>query len=236
PADELFFWLAFDACRTDPDLIAVLRRKNAFRANPLCWISFPADIADDNGAASPDFAPVMHGLRSIILACLQQHLLKRWIQSEGKKCNTSDWTKLRQQGRAEFAALQAFLGAAAAAGRMDLARFVLGTNAALFQGDLTPAFWTGGLQGSGPARLADRLDTQRSALAVPRQMAVLEQWQERARSIGYFDDDYAASQMWKQEWEAVDGDTIARRAHAAVQMLEPLRTSAASEPVEPQAQ
>jgi len=232
PADELFFWLAFDACRADPDLAAVLRRKNAFRSNPFCWLAFPGDMADGHDAVPPDFASATSSLRAAILECLQTHLVARWLQSERAKGQVGDWAKLRQQGQAEFAALRAFLAAASVAKRLDLARFVLAANAALFQGDLTPTFWTGGLQGSGPARLADRLDTQRSALAMPRQMAEMEEWQERARSIGYFDDDYAASQMWKQEWEAADGDSIARRAHAAVQMLEPLRTSAAPEAVD----
>ena len=35
PADELFFWLAFDAMRSDPDLLALLRKKDAFRLNTL---------------------------------------------------------------------------------------------------------------------------------------------------------------------------------------------------------
>ena len=56
-------------------------------------------------------------------------------------------------------------------------------NAALFTGDMTPVFWTGGLQGSGPPRLADRLDTQRAALAVPRQMDALAGWQPVHRAI-----------------------------------------------------
>ena len=136
---------------------------------------------------------------------------------------------MRQQGRAEFAALRAFLEAAAEAHRTDLARFVLKTNAAVLQTDLTPVFWTGGHQGSGPLRLADRLDTQRSALAVPRQMEVLAGWQQRARFVGYFDEDYQASQMWKQDWEAANGSVVAARARAAVEMLEPLRG-----PVQPQ--
>jgi len=160
-----------------------------------------------------------------MLECLQPHLVGRWMRSERAKGQIGDWEKMRQQGRAEFAGLHAFLGAAEQAKRLDLARFVLGANAALFQGDLTPIFWTGGLQGSGPLRLADRLDAQRAALALPRQMERLAGWQERARSIGYFDDDYAASQLWKQDWEAADGDRIAERARAAVQMLEPLRAS-----------
>jgi hypothetical protein len=224
PADELFFWLAFDACRADPDLTAVLRHKNAFRMNPLCWLASPGDITEAE-PQPPDFAPCFTGLRAAILECLQTHLAARLIRSEKQKGQIGDWSRMREQGRAEDAALAAFLAAAATANRLDLARFVLNTNAALFKGELTPVFWTGGLQGTGPARLADRLDTQRAALSVPRQMDVLAGWQERARTVGYFDDDYASSQFWKQEWEAANGDRIAERARAAVSAIEPLRTA-----------
>ena len=228
PADELFFWLAFDACRTDPDLAAVFRRKDAFRLNPLCWITTPGDLVESDEPTPPDFAPSFAGLRAVILECLQTHLAARWIRSERAKGQVGDWKRMRQQGRAEFAALQAFLKAAGEAKRTDLARFVLKTNAALFQTDLTPVFWTGGLQGSGPPRLADRLDTQRAALAVPRQMETLEAWQQRAVYVGYFDEEYQASQMWKQDWEAAGGDAVAARARAAVEMLEPLRGPSSS--------
>jgi hypothetical protein len=171
----------------------------------------------------------------VILECLQPHLAGRWTRSERSKGQIGDWKKMRQQGRAEFAALQAFLAAASAANRTDLARFVLATNAALFHADLTPVFWTGGLQGSGPPRLADRLDTQRAALAVPRQMEVLEDWQRRARAVGFFDEDYQASQMWKEDWEAARGDEVAARARQAVVMLEALRAGGTPPAAEPPA-
>jgi hypothetical protein len=222
-ADALFFWLAFDAIRPDPDLAAVLRRKDAFRLNPLCWISFPGDMADGDDVTPPDLAPLFAGQFAVFLECLQPHLLHRWVRSERAKGQIGDWKRMRQQGRAEFAALQAFLKAADAAQRTDLARFVLRANAALFTGDMTPVFWTGGLQGSGPPRLADRLDTQRVALAVARQMETLEGWQQRALNVGYFDEGYQASQLWKADWEAVNGNVVAARARAAVEMLEPLR-------------
>lgn len=223
PADEFFFWLAFDATRADPDLLAALRRKDAFRTNHLCWITCPGDMVEGDEATPPDFAPLFEGQRAVILECLQPHLAHRWVRSERMKGQIGDWKRMRQQGRAEFAALQAFLKAAHAAKRTDLARFVLKTNAALFTSELTPVFWTGGLQGSGPPRLADRLDTQRAALAVPRQMEVLEAWQREALNVGYFDEGYQASQMWKADWEAANGTRTAARAHAAVEMLEPLR-------------
>lgn len=233
PADELFFCMAFDACRIDPEVTAVLRQKAAFRMNPLCWVCFPGELAEADEPALPDFAPLFAGLRAVVLECLQPHLAGRWTKSERAKGQLGDWARMRQQGRAEFAALRAFLDAANAAGRADLARFVLKTNAAILQGERTPVFWTGGLQGSGPPRLADRLDTQRAALAVPRQMEVLEGWQRRARAVGFFDEDYQASQLWKEDWEAADGDRVAARARQAVEMLEPLRAPTRPQPNEP---
>jgi len=222
PADELFFWLAFDAIRADPELLAALRKKEAFRLNPLCWISFPGDMTESDNPQAPDFAALFSGQRAVFLECLQAHLTQRWIRSERMKGQIGDWKRMRHQGRAEFTALQAFLQAADAANRRDLTRFVLRANAALFTADMTPVFWTGGLQGSGPPRLADRLETQRAALAMPRQMAMFENWQERALGVGYFDDDYQASQLWKADWEAAQGDRVAARARATVDMLEPL--------------
>lgn len=222
PADELFFWLAFDAIRSDPDLLAALRKKAAFRQNPLCWISFPGDMTENDNPAPPDFAPLFSGQRAVFLECLQAHLTHRWVRSERMKGQIGDWKRMRHQGRAEFTALQAFLQAANDANRRDLARFVLKTNAALLSSEMTPVFWTSGLQGSGPPRLADRLDTQRAALALPRQMATLENWQQQSLGVGYFDEDYQASQLWKADWEAAQGDRVAARARATIEMLEPL--------------
>lgn len=233
PADELFFWLVFSACRPDPDIVAVLRHKNAFARNPFCWLAFPGEMSETEQPSPPDFRPLFSGLRAVMLECLQTDLYNRWTRSERSKAQIGEWTRLRQQGKAEYAALQAFLQAAQEANRIDLARFVLRTNAALFQTDLSPAFWTGGLHGTGPARLADRLETQRAALAVPRVMEILENWQQRAIGVGYFDEDYQASQLWKQHWEAADGDRVAARARQVVEMLEPLRAAPTETPGSP---
>jgi hypothetical protein len=230
--DELFFALAFDAMRADADVLAVLRRKDAFSRNPFCWLFAPGDIVDPEATKPqpPDFAPLFAGQRAVLLECLQTDLAHRWIQTERAKGQIGDWKRMRQQGQAEFATLSGYLQAAEAARRTDLGRFVLRTNAVVLQSDMTPVFWTGGLQGSGPPRLADRLETQRAALAVPRQMEILEEWQQHAREVGYFDDDYAASQVWKADWEKANGDAVALRARAAVAMLEPLRGPVQSGP------
>jgi hypothetical protein len=54
-------------------------------------------------------------------------------------------------------------------------------------------------------------------------MEILEGWQQRARTVGFFDSDYQLSQAWKAEWESLNGDQVAARAQAVVEMLEPLR-------------
>ena len=81
PADELFFWLAFEACRSDPDLVAVLRRKDVFLLNPLCWVTYPGDLVESDEPVPPDFRPSFTGLRAVILECLQTQLTARWLRS-----------------------------------------------------------------------------------------------------------------------------------------------------------
>jgi hypothetical protein len=59
-------------------------------------------------------------------------------------------------------------------------------------------------------------------------MEALEQWQQQALSVGYFDEGYQASQLWKADWEAANGNVVAARARAVVEMVEPLRGPTAS--------
>jgi hypothetical protein len=223
-ADELFLAVALDSLRPLPDVFPVLVAKSAFRCNPLCWLMSPGDFVADE-PTPPAFDPWLTGTRAAILECLQPVLTQRWVRGERTKGQIGDWKRMRQQGQADSAALSAFLAAAEKAGRPDLARFVLrSASTILAGGDLAPAFWTGGLQGTGPPRLADRLETQRAALALPRQLETLQRWERKARSVGYFDEDYQASQLWKADWEAADGDETAARAHRVLEQLEPLRT------------
>ncbi|OWK38082.1 hypothetical protein [Fimbriiglobus ruber] len=228
PGDELFFALALDALRSPAtqDTAAALSGKAAFARNPLCWLMHPADFATPDDPAPPAFDPCSTGTRAAILDCLQQYLAQRWVRGERAKGQIGDWKRMRQQGRAEAAALSAYLSAAERHARPDLARFILRAASVILGGggEISPAFWTGGLHGSGPPRLADRLETQRAALALPRQVETLQRWNRKAQAVGYFDEEYPASQMWKAEWEAARGDELAARARRALDALEPLRT------------
>ena len=224
-ADELFFAHALDALRPLHDVHPTLVRKAAFERNPFCWLLSPGDFCETDALVLPDFAPLFRGERAAILECLQPVLAARWVRSERGKGQIADWRRMRHQGHAEQATLSAFLKAAEASQRQDLARFVLKAATTVLGGtaELTPNYWTGGLQGSGPQRLADRLETQRIALALPRQLAQLQEWDRAARRVGYFDDDYAASQLWKADWEAARGDEAAAKARRLMEQLDPLR-------------
>lgn len=224
-ADELFFAICYEQTKAEPNVSGVLAEKRAFRTNPLCWLNFPADFATADEPTPPSFAPYASGTRAVILECLQPVLEKRWIRSERAKGQIGDWKQMRRTGTSELRTLNDFLAACEKAERPDLARFVLNTaRAILSQSGLSPAFWVGGLQGQGPPRLADRLETQRTALALPRQMERLQAWDRKARSVGYFDDGYQASQLWKEEWEATRGDALTATARHVIEQLEPLRT------------
>ena len=56
-----------------------------------------------------------------------------------------------------------------------------------------------------------------------RQLERLRGWARRARGTGYFDEGYAAAQLWLADWEAHGGDDLCARAQGILQALDPLR-------------
>ncbi len=229
-ADRLLYFLAYGVLREDKDIATILRSAPGFADHPLIRLMNPGDFAGESLPDALSFKEWVSGQGALIVEALQPEFEKRWLENERSKGQIGDWDRLRQQGQAERAVLDRFTQAADQAGRWDLARFLLGVLGKLLATpDMTPTFWTGGLQGSGPPRLADRLETQRSALSVLRQAERLREWEQRARRSGYMDDDYAASKFWLGEWERLVGTQSTSRAAQVVQMLEPLHTAAAPE-------
>ena len=103
-----------------------------------------------------------------------------------------------------------------------LARFLLQTAMQLVTPNATAAMWTGSLRQQAP-RLADRAETYRGALAFLRQLPRLQEWERRARSVGYWDEGYAASQLWKADWERFQDDDVTERAQLIIRQLDPMR-------------
>jgi hypothetical protein len=223
-ADRLLFFLAYEAMRSEPELAATLRTSRSFRDNALVWLAHPNDFAGESDVAVPGFDAWLSEPGSLVLEALQPILEHRWLEIERTKGQIGDWSLLNQQGQVQMRVMDAFTQAVDAAGRRDLVRFLLAVmNRVLATPDMAPTFWTGGLQGSGPQRLADRLQTQRNALAVLRQGERLRSWERQARRTGYLDEGYVASKFWLSEWERFEFTTIADRAERVLQQLEPLR-------------
>jgi hypothetical protein len=151
------------------------------------------------------------------------------VRTYWKPCNTA-WPTIgfipsgaKRGSTSQEQALGAFLAAAAAVGRRDLARFVLAAAARLLAIEPPPSAWVAALDVGG-LRIADRADVYRAATAFLRRLETLEAWQRHARGVGFLDEDYAASQLWKSDWEDFQGDQIIRRANAVIHALDPLQT------------
>jgi hypothetical protein len=153
-------------------------------------------------------------------------LAQQWIRSERVKGQIGDWKTMRQLGAIESRGLSAFLSTLEKAERPDLAGFLLQALSTILEpSEPRLTFWLGGLHGSGPPRLADRLETQRAGLAFIRQTETLARWDQHARTVGYFDEGYALSQYWKELWEAHQGPVLLAKARTLLEQVEPLRTT-----------
>jgi hypothetical protein len=149
-------------------------------------------------------------------------LTNRWVEMELAKDRISDAARMLALGQIQDATLQSFLAAVHAAGRWDLARFLLRASAVLLAGNPVASRWTAGLNVTG-LRLAERTEAYRAALALLRRLEDLQKWDVEARTVGYFDEGYAASQLWKADWEKYDGEELCRRAQAILREVEPLK-------------
>jgi hypothetical protein len=223
PADRLLLLLAYDALR-DTEAGPALLAKPAFARHGLVRLAFPEDTTALE-ESDPDFAPWMTGLGAAILEAVQPWLADRWVRLERGKAQVGDWKALAALGQAQERVLTAFTDAAERADRPDLVRFVLHSAGVLLAPDLPAAFFFSGLQGTGPPRLADRIEVHRRALALPRHLGRLAAWVRRARGVGYLDDGYAVSQLWLADWERLRGDELAARAEGLLRQVEPLKVS-----------
>jgi hypothetical protein len=220
--DWLFLFFAYDTLRPT-GLIEVFQTQLPFTQHGLCWLAFPDDFEDNAGTAAPDMTLWTTGMGACILEALRSQLVECWLKVERDKGRLQNSRRMLALGQAQDKILNAFLDAIDAGGRRDLARFLLQVLARLLAGAPTADDWVGNLELKN-LRLADRTQIYRAALVVLRYLDRLQQWERQARTVGYFDDGYAASQLWKADWEHWEGDTLHTRAQAIIRELEPLRT------------
>jgi hypothetical protein len=143
------------------------------------------------------------------------------VAIERGKAEITDRSRMAELGRAQATVLDAFFQALDVAGRRDLARFVLEAAATLLRDAPPPRAWVGALDLKG-LRLADRSRVHGAALTFLRSLERLRRWEREARTVGYFDDGYAAAQLGKADWEAYNGELLCERAGAVIRELDPL--------------
>lgn len=223
PADQLFIALLYHVLRADKELARHFRMSPVAQDNRLLRLFFPEDWID---LAPPrgDWSPWFIGEGALILDGLQERLAQRWIAVERRLGTLKSWDALLQAGQAHGAILDGFLAAARAADRPDLARFLLIAHRRLFDGkELPVGFWTGGLQGDPPRRLAERLAAIREAIAGPRRIETLAAWTTEFRNVPFHDEGYNLAQGWLAIWEREGGDSLRVQAQRLLRETEPLR-------------
>lgn len=222
--DRLLLYFAHEGLRNVAEALGApaLRTQQPFMQHALCWLAFPEDYTTVPTGIRPNFAPWTNGAGAFMLEAWQVELARRWIEVESSKERLADPQAMRLLGLAQERVLTAFLDAIEQAGRMDLARFLLQAAAVLLGPHVHAGMWTAQLNLTGQ-RVADRAATYQAATFFLRTLDRLQAWERRARGIGYFDEGYAASQLWKADWEQVQGDRLIERARAIVQQLDPMR-------------
>ncbi|HTU89581.1 MAG TPA: hypothetical protein VMF69_05735 [Gemmataceae bacterium] len=222
--DRLLLYFAHEGLRKAAEFVgtAALRTRQPFVRHALCWLAFPEDFTAAPADARPNFAPWTSGVGACLLEALQPELARRWIEVESSKERLADPQAMRVLGLAQERVLTAFLDAIEQAGRMDLARFLLQAAAVLLRPHAHAGMWTAQLSLTGQ-RVADRTAAYQAATIFLRILDRLQFWERRARGVGYFDEGYVASQLWKADWEQVQGDRLTEHARAIVQQLDPMR-------------
>ena len=218
--DRLVQAMAFDAiCHTEFGVHWAA--SPVFRDDGLCALMHPEQLSLCDGNFSPNFEPWLSPAGQYVLEGVQYRLATAWTGIETGKGSIISHERMSALGNAQRITLQSYLDAIDAAGRRDLARWLLIAAERILASSPQVDFWTGGVDVRG-LRVAQRADVYRAAVAFLAALDQLSSWQQQALNTGYFDEGYAASQLWKSDWEAYNGDTHLRAAEEIVRQAEPL--------------
>ncbi|GHG72633.1 hypothetical protein [Comamonas sp. JC664] len=221
-ADE---WLLYLCCRlvAGTHCARALGVQPVFRRSALCWLGFPEQF----GTTRPEldaaaFTPLLAD-GAWLLEALRRELAQRWRGLEESKRSIASPAEAMALGAAQEAVLAAFLDAVDAAGRRDLAGFLIDAARPLM--DQPASRWVEGLSSS--ASLSSRAEAARASAAFLRTLGRLSRWDAEHRAVRFFDDDYDTAQLLLSEWGTF-GEAGFRRAEDHARELATSLTSAAA--------
>ena len=227
PGDRLLFMMTFDAVKNTLGADAVLQQ-SGLKNSGLIWLMFPDRVAECNFEGEPELDLWFHKDHIWVLEALQMRLSNSWTNIELNKRESSNYEAVRRTGELQSQVLKTFLDATESARRRDLARFVLctvrklsSTPTALHRTGETST-WFRRLDVKA-LRMAERSAVYQAALAVFHSLKRLSQWNDEARRIGYYDEGYQASQLWKSDWERLNGDETYQWARRIIQEVDPVK-------------
>jgi hypothetical protein len=221
--DQFVAFLVLRALESTP-LANELRSLPAIHKNALCRLAFVEEFCDTAYPAI-DWTPWITAPGVAVFEALQHELSDHWIRLEQNKMAITRAERMLNVGLAQRQLLDNLLDALEVAGRRDLARFLLMAGARLLAGSHTAESWLARLSTAG-LTLGQRSAVAAAAFAFLRVFDRFQQWERQARTVGYFDAGYAASQLWKSDWERYAGAACCSAAQAIVRQSDPLRVQA----------
>jgi hypothetical protein len=218
--DRLLLALSLDAV-ADTEIGMHWAASPPFANDGLCALLHPELMAHAATRFSPTFEPWLTPAGQTILEAAQHRLARSWHALETAKATMISRDRMTALGRAQRQTLHAFFAAIDRAGRRDLARWVLIALEDAVADSPDVSRWIGALDVKG-LRVAQRTEIYRSAVAFLAAAAQLSHWQQQAVGTGYFDEGYAASQIWKSDWERYNGQAAIATAQRVARDAEPL--------------
>lgn len=201
--DQLVFFLVMDSLRDLPT-VREWHRSPTFARHGLCRLFLSLEMAVNGEPGVPDFRPWLTSPGLEILEAVQDEWAARLVQLERKKRQLATYVEVVRVGREQEATYGAFLAAIDAAGRRDLARPFLAALETLSSspGDDGEFSWR---EEYRKLRMNERQEVQRALRALWNTATTLRGWWVESQRVGYFDDDYQQSQLWKDLWERYNG-------------------------------
>jgi hypothetical protein len=220
--DRLLFLLAFDALRGTPAGDEMQKQWLPLFEDGLCRLAFPDELAEGEQRSRIDWLCWTTAPGAAILETLQSWLADRTTAVELKKGKLSTVARVRQLGRTQECVYGEYLEVLGSVQRWDLARWILEAARQLLQDRPKADRWIRHLDVRNE-RMADRMEIYAEALSFLRQLNRLHDWSRQAHTIGYFDEGYQASQLWKADWEKYHGDELCETARAILHEVEPIK-------------